>query len=181
MRCRRCSAPRPTVWPVAADSGQPLLDTPSSRLARLIALLTPLALLGGAYIAQYGFGLYPCEMCWWQRWPHFAALAWAIAAFIVPPPRLWVALSAFAIIASGIIGGFHAGVEYGFWQGVTGCAGAPQAGGGSALDAVIATPLIRCDAAPWHFLGVSLAGWNFALSLFAGIAIITLLLKRTPR
>jgi disulfide bond formation protein DsbB len=35
--------------------------------ARALAVLIPAALLGGAYVAQYGFGLYPCEMCWWQR------------------------------------------------------------------------------------------------------------------
>ena len=48
--------------------------------ARGLALLTPLALLGGAYVSQYGFDLYPCEMCWWQRYAHFAALPFAGAS-----------------------------------------------------------------------------------------------------
>ena len=52
-------------------------------LARAIALGVPAALLGGAYLSQYGFGLYPCEMCWWQRYPHFAALVLACCAFNV--------------------------------------------------------------------------------------------------
>jgi disulfide bond formation protein DsbB len=50
--------------------------------ARWLALLLPLGLLGGAYASQYIGGLYPCEMCWWQRWPHFAALPLALAAFV---------------------------------------------------------------------------------------------------
>ncbi len=50
-------------------------------LARLIALLLPVALLGGALGSQYLGGLAPCEMCYWQRWPHGAAIALAALAF----------------------------------------------------------------------------------------------------
>ena len=32
-------------------------------------------LLGGALGSQYLGGLHPCEMCYWQRWPHGAASA----------------------------------------------------------------------------------------------------------
>ncbi|MFL6722003.1 MAG: disulfide bond formation protein B, partial [Sphingomonas sp.] len=49
--------------------------------ARLIALLLPLALLGGALGSQYLGGLHPCEMCYWQRWPHAAAILLAALAF----------------------------------------------------------------------------------------------------
>ena len=52
-----------------------------ARAARLLAFAVPAALLGGAYLGQYAFGLYPCEMCWWQRYAHFAALALAAAHF----------------------------------------------------------------------------------------------------
>ena len=153
-----------------------MIETSHARAARWIVLLAPAFLLGGAYVGQYAFGLYPCEMCWWQRYPHFAALGLAVLAFVAPPQRLWVALAALAIIASGLIGGFHAGVEYDWWDGITGCAkiGASQEGV-SALDAILATPLIRCDQAPWSFLGVSLAGYNFLISMGAGIAALVLL------
>jgi len=138
--------------------------------ARLLALATPLALLGGAYIAQYGFGLYPCQMCWWQRYPHFAALALAVLAFLHPPGRLPVALAAVAIAVSGLIGAFHAGVEYGWWEGITACTINATAGG-DPLDAILNAPLVRCDVAPWSLFGVSLAGWNF---LFSGLSALTI-------
>ena len=153
-------------------------ETSHTRTARWIVAIVPALLLGGAYVGQYAFGLYPCEMCWWQRWPHFAALALAILAFFVPPARLWVALGAVAIIVSGLIGGFHAGVEYGWWEGVTGCSTIPTSGGGSALDAILGAPLVRCDVAPWSFLGVSLAGYNFIISVAAGFAALTLLARK---
>ena len=45
----------------------------------------PLALLGGALGSQYLGGLHPCEMCYWQRWPHGAAILLAAAAPSPPP------------------------------------------------------------------------------------------------
>jgi disulfide bond formation protein DsbB len=89
--------------------------------ARWLALLVPAALLGGAYISQYGFGLFPCEMCWWQRYPHFAAIALALLGFGLKGVRWPVALAGLAILASGLIGALHAGVEYDWWEGFTRC------------------------------------------------------------
>ncbi len=139
--------------------------------ARALALALPAGLLGGAYISQYGFDLFPCEMCWWQRWPHFAALGFAALSYVIAPARVWVALAGLAIITSGLIGGFHAGVEYGWWEGITGCSSLP-----SAIDVmdVSAAPLVRCDVAPWSLFGVSLAGWNFLISCIGGGAVLAL-------
>ncbi|RNJ64267.1 MAG: disulfide bond formation protein B [Porphyrobacter sp. IPPAS B-1204] len=139
--------------------------------ARALAVLVPAALLGGAYVAQYGFGLPPCEMCWWQRYPHFAALGFGMAAYVMKPSQVWAALAGFAIITSGLIGGFHAGVEYGWWEGITGCSTLP-----TNIDVMdpLAAPLIRCDVAPWTLLGISLAGFNFLISSTLGAAIVAL-------
>ncbi len=158
-----------------------MIETPSARLARNLALVIPVLLIGGAYVSQYGFGLYPCEMCWWQRYPHFAAIGLALLSYVIAPQKLWVALAAIAIIASGAIGGFHAGVEYGWWQGITDCAStATREAGTSIMDSITNAPMIRCDRAPWQFLGVSLAGWNFLISVAGGLAILYFLAKRTP-
>lgn len=143
--------------------------------ARLIALAAPLALLGGAYISQYVFGLHPCEMCWWQRYPHFAAAAFALLAFARPPGRVFVALAGLALLVTGLIGGFHAGVEYGWWQGLTACSSNNL--GDDPLKAIMSAPVVRCDVAPWSLFGISLAGWNFAFSTAAAIAIFALLKK----
>jgi len=144
----------------------------SLKLARLLALLVPALLLGGAYIAQYVFGLYPCEMCWWQRYPHFIAIVFALAAFVVARPLVPVVLAAFAVLASGLIGGYHAGVEYGWFEGLTACTS--NASGANPLDAVLNAPIVRCDVAPWTLGGISLAGFNFLISSAGGLAILAL-------
>ena len=148
----------------------------SLRRATLLAFVVPAALLGGAYVSQYGFGLYPCEMCWWQRWPHFAALPLAGLALVLPRmARLLTLLAALAILVSGLIGAFHAGVEYGWWEGVTTCTGAPAAIGGDPLAGILAAPLVRCDQVQWELLGISLAGFNFLFSTAGALAVLALL------
>lgn len=134
-------------------------------LARAIALGVPVALLGGAYLSQYGFGLYPCEMCWWQRYALFAALPFAILTWFRPGAKLLAAIALTAIFVGGVIGGYHAGVEYGWWQGMTACTTVAAGGSGNALDAILNAPVVRCDVAPWDLFGVSLAGWNFLISV----------------
>ena len=150
--------------------------TAALRLARLLALLVPAALLGGAYVSQYGFGLFPCEMCWWQRYAHFAALACIPLAFAMPRQGWPVALGALAIGLSGLIGGFHAGVEYHWWEGLTRCT-SNVVPGGDVLKAILDAPLIRCDQAQWTLGGVSLAGFNFLFSTAGALLIAALLLR----
>lgn len=144
-------------------------------LARTIALGVPVALLGGAYLSQYGFGLYPCEMCWWQRYALFAALPFAMLGWLRPGAWLPTAIALFAILAGGLIGGYHAGIEYGWWEGMTACTTVAGSGSGNALDAILNAPVVRCDVAPWDLFGISLAGWNFLISVpLALIGIVNL-------
>lgn len=151
--------------PYPARSDRPL------SLARLIAILTPNALLGGAIAFQYLGRLSPCEMCYWQRWAHLTAIVLALGAIATrgrPALSATVtALAALAIVTAGLIGGFHAGVEYGWWEGLTRCA--TNLGGGG-LDAIMNAPLVRCDVAAWSLFGISMAGYNFLISTAAGLA-----------
>ena len=149
-------------------------------LARLVALLVPTGLLGGALLSQYVGGLAPCEMCYWQRWPHGAAIVLAALAFTAPAAsgrsRILTALAALAMAVSGAIGVFHAGVEYGWWEGFSQC----TAGGAMNLDDLLSAPVVRCDEVQWSLLGVSMAGWNALISL-GSAALVAVLLARRPR
>lgn len=139
------------------------------RRARLLALLVPSGLLGGALLFQFVGGLAPCEMCWWQRYPHAVAIVLALASFAMSPTRSrpLVLLAALAIAVSGGIGVFHAGVEQKWWEGLTTC----TAGGAMTLDELMNAPLIRCDQIAWSLFGISMAGWNAIISLGGAAAI----------
>lgn len=151
-------------------------------LARAIALLTPVLLMAGALGSQYIGGLYPCEMCHWQRWPHYAAIPLALLAILLRGQgagRPLLALAALAILTSGAIGAFHAGVEYGWWEGLTSCSRIAGAGNGveDMLRSVMTAPVIRCDQAQWTLAGISLAGFNAVFSIGAALTIFGLMAK----
>jgi disulfide bond formation protein DsbB len=160
-------------------------DNSRASLARLIALLLPLVLLGGALGSQYIGGLYPCEMCYWQRWPHGAAIVLAALAFTGPASSSrslnLTLLAALAIAISGAIGAYHAGVEAQIFEGFTTCT-ALSSGGSPAdlLKQITQAPLVRCDQVQWSLLGISMAGWNAIISL-GGAATILLLTLRGRR
>lgn len=146
------------------------------------AFLASGALIGGAWAFQLWGGLAPCELCLWQRWPHYAVMIVALNALLfvggATGRRLGLIALLFALgwLASAGIAGFHVGVELKWWKGLEAC-------GGGAIDAglslddlkaqILAAPMIRCDEVPWSLFGISLAGYNFIAS--AGLAVIALL------
>jgi disulfide bond formation protein DsbB len=169
---------------VAAPSGGSVALRPAAA-ARLIALLLPAAALTGAFGSQYLGGLFPCEMCWWQRYAHMVAFALAVIAFTCtaqsPRARAFTLLAALAIAASGVIGVYHAGVEAKIFEGFTQCTEVSK--GGSTADVlrqITHAPLVRCDEVQFRFLGISMAGWNAILSL-GGAALILILSLRARR
>ncbi len=147
--------------------------------ARALALFVPAALMAGALGSQVIGGLFPCEMCHWQRWPHYAAIALALLAFVAPAPlrRALVWLAVLAILTSGAIGVFHAGVEYKWWPGITPCA-KPPGGSGNVMADIMAAPLVSCDQPQWSLFGISLAGFNALISISAALFIARLLGKK---
>ncbi|NEX45227.1 disulfide bond formation protein B [Pseudotabrizicola algicola] len=141
--------------------------TLSARAYTAVAGLGSAALLAGAFAFQYIGGLAPCALCIWQRWPHAVAVGVMVLALLVPN-RWLMALGALAALTSAGIGGFHMGVEYGWWEGLQSCTGGSISG--ISMDdllnpnAAVAAP-VRCDQVPWSMLGLSMAGWNMVLSL----------------
>jgi disulfide bond formation protein DsbB len=155
-----------------------------------LLLAGALALLGGAFGFEIIGGLVPCEMCWWQRWALIGVVIAALDGVLLgalagrrpalaPIGRVmgWVALAAMATNAG--IALFHAGVEQKWWQGLTRCTAPPVAGDANAmLSDILAQPLVRCDAIPWQMFGISMAGWNFLVSLTLAGAALWLMLRR---
>lgn len=145
------------------------------------------AALAAAYVSQYGFGLMPCELCLWQRWPHWAAIAFALAGAMARGRvgAFLLTAAALSLLAGAGIAGFHVGVEQKWWAGLASCGGAVSSAG--SLDALRAELLgrapVRCDEPAFVLAGISMAGWNGLLSLaIAGLAFVSgrAMLKRRP-
>jgi disulfide bond formation protein DsbB len=137
-----------------------------------------LAALCVAWIAQYGFGLAPCELCYWQRYAYWAAIAIGILAILQPARTtrrsvaLW--LLGLAFLATAGIALFHVGVEQKWWQGLATCTGQIRAGmtPEELEQAIQNAPIVRCDEPAWTMFGISMAGYNLAYALL--LAIFTL-------
>ena len=132
----------------------------------MLALGGSALLLLGAFGFQYLGNMAPCKMCYWQRYPHAAAIGLGLAFFLIQHRSLlW--LGALAALATGGIGLYHAGVERGLWQGPESCTSGPIDGLSTddLVAQIMATPMVRCDDIPWELFGISMAGWNAILSL----------------
>ncbi|CAD0185550.1 disulfide bond formation protein B [Ruegeria sp. THAF57] len=132
----------------------------------LIAAGGSAALLLGAWGFQYLGGLPPCKMCIWQRYPHGAAVLIGGLALALPRNTLLPVLGALAAMTTAAIGVFHAGVEQKWWEGPSSCTSGDIGGLSTQelMDQIMSAPLVRCDDIPWEFLGLSMAGWNAAIS-----------------
>src|SRR3546814_17076156 len=89
-------------------------------LANALALMAPAALLAGAYGFQYFAGLPPCAMCLWQRYPHFVAVAMALAAALIAAAAARAGLIRFAAVAlavSGVAGRYESWGDIEWGQG----------------------------------------------------------------
>jgi disulfide bond formation protein DsbB len=137
--------------------------------------------VGTALGFQHLAGYIPCKLCLEQRIPYYIgvpvmALALASSLLKLPPlvTRGLLLAGALLMTWSVWLGGFHAGVEWGFWPGPTDCGVvvAPE-GGGSLLDQLDTVVPPSCDEAAGRFLGLSFAGWNVVASVaLAGIAYV---------
>ena len=144
------------------------------------------AMLGAALFFQYGIGLFPCELCLYQRIPYglvivvggLGALWLRNSAKPSLPATLLVATCALLFAADAGIAAFHVGVEQGWWTGTEACVGGDVDSSDieAMRQAILAAPAVRCDDVTWSMLGVSMAGWNFvAATAFALASGATLL------
>lgn len=143
-------------------------------LIRVLAIVSALMLIM-AMIFQYGYGLHPCIMCYWQRIPHGIVVVLGIMSFW---PALPAKLSRYVLACAGIslligvlIAAWHSGVELKLLPGPSSCSGTIALDGSSAevLEQLLKAPAIRCDEVSWSLLGLSMASWNGIMSLFMAI------------
>ena len=141
----------------------------NARNGAVVIALASAAILASALGSQYFGGLHPCELCIWQRWPYVATTVLALAAFVLPrgARRVALALAGLVFLAGAGIAAFHVGVEQGWWQGLAACGGnLPEARTVEEMRAALMRqPVVRCDEVAWSLFGISMAGWNFLLSI----------------
>jgi disulfide bond formation protein DsbB len=131
-----------------------------------IVTLLAFAALCVAWLAQYGGGLAPCELCYLARYAYWVTIAIGIVAIFFgrkPKARkFWLYLLALSLLGVVGISVFHVGVEHGWWQGSAACVGESTAGmtAEELTNAIMNAPVTRCDEPAFTFLGISMAGYD---------------------
>jgi len=134
-----------------------------------VALIT----IAGAWFFQLVLDIRPCPLCLEQRYAYYLAIPLAALVALGAAKGasrgllgIGLVILALAALANAGLGAYHAGVEWGFWQGPTDCTGPMvDLGGGGLLDTLNKVKVVRCDEVQWRFLGLSLAGYNVLISL----------------
>jgi len=139
------------------------------------ALFASAVMLAVAHAFQTFGHLAPCHLCLKQREVYWAALAIGVVF-----AGLWLAglrgrvqvvggvMLGLAFLYGAYLAGRQAGAEWKWWAAPASCTAAGPVGA-NAMAAFLrgaggfSGP--RCDQAAWVFLGASMAGWNFLISL----------------
>lgn len=148
---------------------------------RLVGIVTlgSAAILSSAFFFEYVLGYSACKMCIWQRWPHAVAILIGLLILATRIKSL-SALGFLSLLSTTLIGFYHAGVEYKWWEGPSSCSSNinTEISPTDLLNQILNAPIIRCDDVVWDLFGISMAGYNGILSLIlSGIWLIILLRK----
>lgn len=146
------------------------------KIAPWMAVLLSACLWGGALAFEHFGGFKPCQMCYWQRHAHKAVLIISILAILARYiskdgtwDRVFMVLISLALAVSFGLALWHTGVEYQWWEGPKTCSSAGMGPINAQDIAAMLKPgakILSCEDAPWHMLGISMAGYN---ALFSGI------------
>lgn len=146
------------------------------RIAPAILVAAAVLSLGSALASQYVWGLQPCILCLYQRWPWGIVAGLGILGLVLSrrARAAVVALAAVALAVGTGIAVFHVGVEQAWWEGPAACAADFEfSAGASPADMraqLLAAPLVRCDVPAFTLFGVSMAGYNALFSVMMAVA-----------
>lgn len=155
----------------------------SPRKTPALIVFASIAILASALGSQYVGGLDPCKLCIYQRIPYVVTIALGLLAYGTSrmsrkTAAAFLMLCALTFWTGAGIAGFHVGVEQEWWKWESEC----TSGGLPAADVPVEelmkfienAPMTKCDEVQWSLFGISMAGYNFLLSLgLGGLAFIS--------
>ena len=135
----------------------------------LLIVISLIAILS-ALIAEYVYGLQPCELCLKQRHPYYLIIAIVLLIFFIP--NLYK-LMMYVLVQLGTMYGifysvWHVGVENKLLKGPAGCSSGLSKSSNTAdlKEQIFNKQVISCDEVVWSFFGISAASLNTIVLLF---------------
>ncbi len=152
---------------------------PAQTKAAVLVALGMIIIIGSALGFEHIGGYAPCALCLEQRNPYYWGIPFivigAISALMKWPAcivRGTLMIAFLCLVATALIGAYHAGAEWGFWPGPESCGAgltATSSNAGNLLDSLSNSKPPSCEEAAGRFLGISFAGWNVIAASFLSI------------
>jgi len=150
-------------------------------MTALFLALAMALVVGSALAFEHIGGYIPCALCLEQRTPYYigAPMMFIAALISLTGGPSWavrglLAAGGLLMLYGLVLGVYHSGVEWHWWNGPASCATSADAvtkDAGSLLGDLSSKKPPSCDAAALRVLGLSFAGWNvLASAALAAIA-----------
>ncbi|WP_339764921.1 disulfide bond formation protein B [uncultured Hoeflea sp.] len=154
---------------------------PHRTLTALFLGIAMAIVVGTALGFEHIGGYIPCALCLEQRIPYYIGAPLMLVAAIVSKAggpswavRGLLAVGGLLMLYGLVLGVYHSGVEWHWWEGPASCATSADAvtrDAGSLLGDLSSKKPPSCDAAALRVLGLSFAGWNvLASAVLAAVA-----------
>jgi disulfide bond formation protein DsbB len=143
-----------------------------ARIAMMYVMISTWLIMG-AWFLQIFLDIRPCDLCLWQRIPHYIVI---FGAVLVPLKfiRSTMIMQTLAYFSNVILGFYHSGIERKWWKGLNGCS-TPNIENLS-IDALhqhlLSVQIIKCDEISWSLFGLSLTNYNLIICLVLAISLI---------
>lgn len=146
-----------------------MLTLPTSRQTLLLLIFFAAVLSASGFVLEYGFGVLPCKMCWWQRYAHWAILALTMTAYTLPQAQRPATMAIGVAALTGLgIAVWQFAAQHGWLPFPASCVSDASQAFSSAddlLNNLNRVKIVPCDKETFKLLGLSLAGWNIPAML----------------
>jgi len=150
------------------------IPQPHRTLTALFLGIAMAIVVGTALGFEHIGGYIPCALCLEQRIPYYIGAPLMLVAAILSKAggpawavRGLLAVGGLLMLYGLVLGVYHSGVEWHWWEGPASCATSADAvtkDAGSLLGDLSSKKPPSCDAAALRVLGLSFAGWNVLAS-----------------
>lgn len=143
-------------------------------LATIFILVFSSIVILMALAFQHIGGHIPCTLCYYERYAYYFAISATVVILMlgqsgqISLARILLLIVMLAFLANTVLGIYHAGAEWKFWDGPTFCGNTSSIANNadSLLDSLGKMKIVKCDEASGRFMGLSFAGYNVLASLF---------------
>lgn len=139
---------------------------------KIIIIISILVLISVHLIELIGYEA--CDLCLKQRWAWYVSLFFAIVSFFTTSNISKILLMFISIILflNALFAGWHSGIEWGLWAGIETCNSSAKFNSNNLIDALKQNSIPACGDAALRIFGISLAGYNFIISVLTSIFIM---------